>query len=128
MLVLNCRKTGRTRIGKLGTLQLRPGYYLYVGSARGPGGINARVNRHRRRDKKRHWHIDYLRRHTALVEVWLQTGDSLEHGWAAALAARYPIAMPRFGASDCRCNSHLFWSAGRPGPNALDTGLEVTVY
>lgn len=37
---------------------LTPGTFLYAGSAYGPGGIAARVRRHTRRNKVRHWHID----------------------------------------------------------------------
>ncbi len=39
---------------------LDPGLYVYVGSARGPGGLLARIKRHLRRNKKLFWHIDYL--------------------------------------------------------------------
>jgi len=119
-LIMRCRKTGHTQIGKLGRMMLRPGFYIYVGSAFGPGGIQARVSRHRRRDKKLHWHIDYLRRHTALIETWTLPGTvNQEHDWAAKLATRYEIAYPRFGASDCRCPSHLFYTAEMPSAEKL---------
>src|SRR3954466_12462716 len=36
---------------------LRPGPLFYAGSARGPGGLRARLARHQRADKKPHWHI-----------------------------------------------------------------------
>lgn len=39
---------------------LPPGSYVYAGSARGAGGIAARLGRHFRRDKTVHWHIDEL--------------------------------------------------------------------
>lgn len=39
---------------------LPPGSYVYAGSARGAGGIAARLGRHFRRDKAVHWHIDEL--------------------------------------------------------------------
>src|SRR6266540_676456 len=39
---------------------LRPGRYLYCGSAKGPGGLQARVARHMRRGKAVRWHIDRL--------------------------------------------------------------------
>lgn len=120
-LIMRCRKSGHTKIGKLGRLALRPGFYIYVGSALGPGGIRARVSRHRRREKKLHWHIDYLRRHTALIETWIMEGEAnCEHSWAAALASQYATAHNRFGASDCRCLSHLFWSTIRPSPDVID--------
>jgi len=106
-------------------MPLRPGFYIYVGSAQGPGGIDARVTRHRRREKKLHWHIDYLRRHTALIETWTMAGTAnREHDWAAALATQYESAYDRFGASDCRCNSHLFYSPDKPTPNAVRKQLD----
>ena len=119
-LIMRCKKTGRTKIGRLGTLQLRPGFYIYVGSAQGPGGIEARVTRHRRRNKKLHWHIDYLRRHTALIETWTLAGTANhEHDWSAALEKKYASAHGRFGASDCRCQTHLLYSSDRPTPDTI---------
>ena len=121
-LIMNCRKSTRLSVGKLGHMLLQPGFYIYVGSSRGPGGIRARVSRHRRRKKKLHWHIDYLRQQTALIETWTMTGTTnYEHDWAAALAAKYTTAHKRFGASDCRCSSHLFYAAARPPPDTIDT-------
>ena len=40
-LVLASQKTGPVRIGRLGTLELQPGVYIYVGSAFGPGGFGS---------------------------------------------------------------------------------------
>jgi Uri superfamily endonuclease len=45
VIVLASRTAGRVRVGKLGTFQLRPGFYVYVGSAHGPGGLRARLPR-----------------------------------------------------------------------------------
>jgi hypothetical protein len=36
------------QVGRLGQLHVRPGVYVYVGSAHGPGGLAARVLRHAR--------------------------------------------------------------------------------
>jgi Uri superfamily endonuclease len=100
-------------IGRLADIEFPPGWYLYCGSARGPGGLAARVARHRRRlgsAKRAHWHIDYLRQRAAWVGAWARTGRGrLECDWAAALAC-LPGAervAPGFGASDCRCPAHL---------------------
>lgn len=38
-LVLASRGEKRIRIGGIGTLRLRTGFYVYVGSALGPGGL-----------------------------------------------------------------------------------------
>ena len=47
-------------VGALGRVKLDEGYYLYVGSALGPGGLKARISRHFRKSKKLKWHIDFL--------------------------------------------------------------------
>jgi Uri superfamily endonuclease len=48
----------------------RTGYYAYVGSANGPGGLWSLIHRHLIKDKKCVWHIDYLRKEAVPVEVW----------------------------------------------------------
>ena len=47
-------------VGRLGALPVEPGFYVYVGSAFGPGGLERRVGRHATTEKKHRWHIDYL--------------------------------------------------------------------
>ena len=104
-------------VGRLGTLELRPGWYVYVGSALGPGGLAARVGRHIRIEKKRRWHIDYVRPLAELREVWFTRGtENVECQWAGKLAQLSTAALPfqRFGASDCRCAAHLIWFRRRP--------------
>ena len=48
VLVLASQRTDPVRIGRLGTLALKPGVFIYVGSAFGPGGLAARIRHHRR--------------------------------------------------------------------------------
>ncbi len=98
-------------IGKLGTLDIVPGVYVYVGSAFGPGGLRARVGRHFVKQKKRRWHIDYLRSEIEPVEVWFTYhARKQEHQWASTLASMRTasIPLPGFGSSHCGCQSHLF--------------------
>jgi Uri superfamily endonuclease len=115
-------------VGALGALAFPRGWYLYLGSARGPGGLAARLARHRRSgDKRFHWHIDHLRALTALVEVWTSTDAAHECRWAAA-AATLPgarVVAPGFGASDCRCPAHLFHYARQPQARELQTLIQV---
>jgi Uri superfamily endonuclease len=110
-------------IGKLGRFNFPAGYYLYVGSAFGPGGLEARLRHHERRTKNRpHWHIDYLRAHANLYEIWVVSSESrLERQWCAALAAVPDLSTPApgFGASDTGCCSHLFYLLRPPHPNFL---------
>lgn len=116
-LILAAHEARCLRIGRLGSLALRPGWYVYVGSAFGPGGVRARLAHHRQRTARPHWHIDYLRRHTQLEGVWC-THDPVrrEHQWAQTMQRLPGADMPLrgFGASDCACASHLVCFTRRP--------------
>ena len=117
MLLLRAAGGDEIAIGRRATLALQRGWYAYAGSARGPGGLAARVGRHIAGSGPLRWHIDYLRRATAPGEIWFaEAADNLEHAWADALARLPGVAMPlaRFGASDCACPSHLYRFAARP--------------
>jgi Uri superfamily endonuclease len=120
VLQLHLAQPTRLVVGKLGAFHLRPGEYVYVGSARGPGGLRARLGRHIQGNGIPHWHIDALRR-ASQVSFFLcrvhapadepPAGIPLECCWSQALAA-FPgafIPIPGFGSSDCRhgCTAHL---------------------
>ena len=95
-------------VGKIGSVLFQPGWYCYVGSAL--NGLRGRVARHLRRDKKTWWHIDYLLKRADVVEVvWALSSDRLECRIAGALRGQSIESIPGFGASDCRCSSHLFY-------------------
>ncbi|MCR4407387.1 MAG: DUF123 domain-containing protein [Anaerolineae bacterium] len=119
-LLLHLDQPELIQVGRLGKFTFPAGWYVYVGSARGPGGLAARLARHRRRvadDKRLRWHVDYLRERARLVEVWsAASGQRLECAWARAFAdapgAEIPI--PRFGSFDCRCPAHLIYFAAHP--------------
>ena len=113
ILVLKCNSVSTKKIGRLGKLHLSQGYYLYVGSAHGPGGLYSRVKRHLKiSHKKKHWHIDYIRSKMKVIEIWFSyKKEKLEHDWAMELN-RLPfstIPLMGFGSSDCKCQSHLFY-------------------
>jgi Uri superfamily endonuclease len=115
-LVLQSPQNMYAQIGRWGRLNIRPGYYIYVGSAFGPGGVLARVSRHCRKDKSKHWHIDYLREFTILTSVWYShAATRLEHCWAETLTKMKDITpIIGFGCSDCKCKAHLFFSPKEP--------------
>ena len=105
------------RVGRLGEFSFPAGYYLYVGSAQGSGGLVARVARHRRAEKRLHWHVDYLTRCADIIDVWyIESPRHLECVVAEAIAAlpdaRVPV--PGFGSSDCRCPAHLLYFSEPP--------------
>ena len=56
------------------TASLTPGLYLYCGSARGPGGLAARIARHMRREKRAHWHVDQLTREGDVLGAFVFPG------------------------------------------------------
>jgi Uri superfamily endonuclease len=116
-LLFNRPESGWMTVGRLGHFEFPAGFYLYVGSALGPGGLAGRLRRHLRADRRTHWHVDYLSHQSELVEIWLTTkAERREHHWAAA-AGQLPgatVPVAGFGASDCRCPAHLYHLAARP--------------
>ena len=117
-LIFSTSRKGQIAIGKIGTLRLQPGFYVYVGSAFGPGGLKARISHHCRKAALPHWHIDYLASALTLREIWY-TCDPVhrEHQWATIISNLRGGSVPLagFGSSDCRCNSHLFFFKSKPG-------------
>lgn len=116
-LILRLDEGATIAVGCLGSFTFSSGWYIYLGSARGPGGLAARVARHRRRSKKLHWHVDYLRAHARPAAVWYTLGkEKRECSWAQALAGFDGASMPAsgFGASDCHCPAHLIHFAEPP--------------
>lgn len=117
VLILQSKEPLMLTVGALGPFSLRAGFFAYVGSAFGPGGVAARCAHHAGVALRPRWHIDYLRAVTTLEQIWY-THDPVrrEHAWAALLAASRGSSRPSpgFGASDCRCPSHLFHFPGPP--------------
>jgi Uri superfamily endonuclease len=62
-----------TLLGKPKTT-LKAGCYLYCGSAKGPGGIRARLSRHMRLRKLIHWHVDRLTDAGRVTGAWVFPG------------------------------------------------------
>ncbi|MGQ9491759.1 MAG: DUF123 domain-containing protein [Anaerolineae bacterium] len=126
-LILEAREPHIVWAGRLGWLQVTPGRYLYVGSALGPGGLRARLQRHFRPQKRLHWHIDALTAVLPIVRVITAPGqERLECTWARRIAALPGVTVPwpGFGSSDCRagCRAHLLRL-----PDHLDWGNEITL-
>jgi Uri superfamily endonuclease len=98
---------------------LSAGRYLYCGSARGPGGLRARLRRHMRRGKAVRWHVDRLTVAGDVIGAWaFPDGDECE---LAAMLSGLPAPIVGFGSTDCApCRSHLFqWPDARTPAEAL---------
>jgi Uri superfamily endonuclease len=110
------------RLGGALSARLRPGRYLYCGSAYGPGGLQARLSRHFRTDKSIRWHVDQL-----------TTAGEVKGAWAIALGNEcelvqrlgfLPVPIEGFGASDCTlCRSHLLRWPSRVSARAIRAAL-----
>ncbi len=95
---------------KRGSLfNLRPHLYLYVGSAFNSGGLKSRLLRHLKKDKKLHWHLDFITSSSSFypISVYLFAEKRIECELARELLKDFDF-VPLFGSSDCNCPSHLF--------------------
>ena len=114
-LILHLPRAQTIRVGALGTFRFPRGWYVYVGSAM--NGLNARIARHQRGEKKIFWHIDYLTRHAKIIAV--ETHESRKrlecHAARRVLSrANAQVIAPRFGSSDCNCPTHVVYFAQLP--------------
>ena len=126
-------------IGSKGMMHFNAGYYMYVGSAK--ANLTKRIERHKRKRKKMHWHLDYFRGHCEMIAAvpirtsgwplksWSLTHEpypsmsscpdpdvdvSVECALADAVRAIAEWDVPKFGCSDCDCTSHLFGMTENP--------------
>lgn len=119
LILLELSRRERITVGSLGERDFLPGWYLYAGSA--TRGLAARMARHLRRTRKtRHWHLDYLRERATSVKAFpIASYRNLECALASSLGEIGGQPSPRFGSSDCRCPSHLYYFEDHPEKNPL---------
>ncbi|MCJ2178935.1 DUF123 domain-containing protein [Novosphingobium album (ex Hu et al. 2023)] len=93
------------------------GWLVYAGSARGGGGIGARLRRHLRQDKKVHWHVDELTNAAARISALaIPGGSECEIVDRLLASGLFETALVGFGSSDCRsCDAHLLRPMARTG-------------
>ncbi|MCI6774740.1 GIY-YIG nuclease family protein [Methanobrevibacter boviskoreani] len=109
-LIIELKKSIKTKIGALGKIEFMPGYYVYVGSAM--NSIESRVKRHLADDKKLHWHIDYLLKNkdADIVEViYTLSSRKIECELSDYIKNISDDSIDSFGSSDCSCDSHLHY-------------------
>jgi sugar fermentation stimulation protein A len=113
LLILKLKRSQTINVGRLGKVSFKKGFYIYVGSAM--ANLSKRIERHRHLRKKHHWHIDELRDmaefHSMLA---IRSSDRLECEIAKAFSKIAEWKIPRFGSSDCSCETHLFGMSRDP--------------
>ena len=109
-LIIKLNKDQAIRIGNR-RMDFEKGFYIYIGSAL--NNLEKRIERHRKKGKKLFWHIDYLlnSKHARISEVLLLKTKSRLECKFSRIVSSIPgaISIKKFGCSDCRCKSHLYY-------------------
>ncbi|MDD4353164.1 MAG: GIY-YIG nuclease family protein [Candidatus Nanoarchaeia archaeon] len=111
VLIFEVLKDCEIIVGKLGLTFFKKGIYYYCGSAQ--NNLEKRIERHERKEKKIHWHIDYLTTNKNIKmissEKYENCQKSKECELAQELFKKKYNQIKNFGCTDCKCNSHLFY-------------------
>jgi len=98
-----------------GKVELPKGYYYYVGSAQ--KNLRNRIQRHLKKEKNIHWHIDFLTsaQETRITKICiLPFAPKSEECATVQRLLTFKFAhyiIEGFGSSDCHiCKSHLLYS------------------
>ncbi|SFL38742.1 GIY-YIG nuclease family protein [Halanaerobium salsuginis] len=109
LLEIKLTRSAEIIIGALGEKTFPAGYYFYAGTAQRT--LPARLKRHYSKNKKFHWHIDYLLAvadlEADLVFTLPKTGECLLSNQLIKIGGK--VIINGFGASDCNCDTHLIY-------------------
>ena len=125
LLLVELKENNVLRIGKLNKILFNRGFYVYVGSAL--NGLEQRIQRHLRENKRMHWHIDSLLRHAKIINIFYKENNVREECDIAKTLDKKLLSIPSFGCSDCNCKSHLFYGSQNDIMNTIDK-LKMTPY
>ena len=113
ILVIEVEKSLRIKVGKLGKIDFKKGFYCYVGSALGKSlSLENRIKRHLRKRKRLKWHIDYLLKNSSVRVrgfILFPTQEKVECLISKKIEEKADKTIERFGASDCKCRGHLHY-------------------
>jgi len=107
ILLIKINKKIEEKIGSLGKIKFDRGIYAYVGSAQ--NNLEKRIQRHKAKNKKLRWHIDYLlnNKSAEIFKVFYKKARKQEECKIAKKLSKTEKTIPKFGCSDCNCKSHL---------------------
>lgn len=124
LLVFELKNEEKIKIGNLGEKIFKKGFYVYVGSSM--NNLSKRIKRHFRKKKKLKWHIDYLLlKASNLKSIPIRSAEKLECEIAKELFSISDKPILRFGSSDCKCESHLFYFFQNPFENEVFQNLII---
>lgn len=105
-LTLYLKNESKIKIGRRKAI-FPKGYYCYVGSAL--NNLQKRIERHKRKDKKKHWHIDYFLEKAKIISIkTMKTGKRKECWLNNKIKNKAQLVMKKFGSTDCSCETHLY--------------------
>ncbi len=108
ILLIKLKKNQIIQIGKLGKIFFKKGFYVYIGSSM--NYLEKRIKRHLSKNKKYHWHIDYLLKKAEILETYIRENNFKEECKLANIFFKEKLEnIIGFGCSDCDCKSHLFY-------------------
>ncbi|MDT7864584.1 MAG: GIY-YIG nuclease family protein [Thermoproteota archaeon] len=108
ILIIKIKKKFKTKIGKIGDIDFKKGYYLYIGSSKKT--YKSRILRYLSKIKRKHWHIDYLiTNKNAIIIGFILLLNKNECDISKIFYNNKFKYVSKFGCSDCKCRSHLFY-------------------
>ena len=110
-LIIFLKKSQRIKIGQRTGFFTRS-YYCYIGSAQ--NNLEKRIERHLRRKKKKHWHIDYFLEKAEIRDIIVKrkTKECKLSEILKELGGK--VIFVGFGSSDCSCQAHLYKFSTNP--------------
>lgn len=110
ILQVKIKKNIFIKIGSKYKIYFQKGFYSYIGSAQ--NNLEKRILRHLKdsKNKKFHWHIDYLLNNPnlSITKVYYKkTNYKSEECKTAKRLSKNKSSIKNFGCSDCKCSSHL---------------------
>ena len=112
-LLIYLEKEQSIRIGNKKTI-FPKGYYCYVGSAL--NNLQKRIERHKSKNKKKHWHIDYFLEKAKILDVKTLKTKKRKECWLSNEIKSFKgrTIMKKFGSTDCNCETHLYYFQKNP--------------
>jgi len=112
VLILKLEKESIIKVGALGMKTFKTGFYAYIGSAFGHGGLKARISRYSKVRRQR-WHIDYILDFMETIEVWTIPNTRIEEELAGDAVKVFDY-IKGFGCTDKSGDiSHLLYLSNK---------------